>query len=125
LINTVPPEPFQVASSGEHPVTAVAAELERLAECSPNPAARAAFRRASRALYQQPSGRPPTNDRKLLRDIDDLLAAGHVKSVHDAIAQVAATVETTERALKTTVERLRRKRKQPTREIVLRIADDV
>jgi hypothetical protein len=94
-------------------VTAVAAELERLAECSPNPATRAAFLRASRALFQQqPSGRRPMDDRKLLRDIDDLLAAGIAKSEHDALHRVAMTVVTDERPLRAMIERLRRKRRK-------------
>jgi hypothetical protein len=53
-------------------VPSVAAELACLAELSPDPATKAAFRRASRALFQQPCGRRPRNDRKLLQEIDSL-----------------------------------------------------
>lgn len=90
-------------------VSAVAAELVRLADRSSDPATRAAFLRAHRALFQQCGGRRPRNDQKLLRDVADLMDAGLAKSEHDAIRKVAGTVALDERSFMATIERLRRK----------------
>jgi hypothetical protein len=98
-------------SSGDS-VAAVAIELERLAECSLNPSASAAFRRASRALFQQPAGRRPKNDRRLLQDARHLLEMGLAKSENDALAKVAGTIATDHQSLKSIIERLRRKRRK-------------
>lgn len=72
------PEPLAVASA-TNPVGAVADDLTRLADRAADPSTKAAFRRASRALFQQPGGRRPINDRRLLEDIEDLIAAGVAK----------------------------------------------
>lgn len=93
-------------------VPAVAAELVRLVECASDPATKAAFSRAHRALFQQPGGRRPTNDRKLLQEVDDLIAAGVAKSEHDAITKVAGTVAIDVQSLRAVMERLRRKRRK-------------
>jgi hypothetical protein len=111
------------AKSNERPdgvdaVACIAVELERLSESSLPADARAAFRRAARALYQQPAGRHPTNDRKLLRDAAQLLAMGLAKSENDALAKVAGTIATDYQSLKTTIERLRRKRRKSSLEII-------
>ncbi|BBC00201.1 hypothetical protein BE61_56570 [Bradyrhizobium elkanii USDA 61] len=100
------------AQSFEPTVPAVAAELERLADCSPDPAAKAAFLRASRALFQQHPGRRPKNDRRLLDEVENLLAAGLARSEHDALQRVAATIATDHRSLRSIVERLRRRRRK-------------
>lgn len=119
MIDAGPPELFEGSSSGDDDaVTAVAAELDRLAECSANRAAKAAFRRASRALFQQHPGRRPKNDRRLLDEVDALLAAGLARSEHDALQRVAATIATDHRSLRSIVERLRRRRRKSIHENV-------
>lgn len=96
----------------ETTVPAVAAELVRLVESVSDPATKAAFSRAHRALFQQPGGKPPKNDRKLLQEVDDLMAAGLAKSEHDAITKVAGTIAVDGRSLRAVMERLRRKRRK-------------
>lgn len=104
--------------TGIDAVACIAIELQRLSESSLPAEARAAFRRAHRALFQQSAGRHPTNDRRLLRDAEQLLAMGLAKSENDALAKVAATIATDFQSLKTTIERLRRKRRKSSLEIV-------
>lgn len=99
-------------------VAIVAIDLQRLSESSLPPDTRAAFRRALRALFQQSAGRRPTNDRRLLQDAEHLLAMGLAKSENDALAKVAGTIATDYQSLKTTIERLRRKRRKSSLEIV-------
>lgn len=113
-----PPPSSHKAPAGIDAVAIVAIDLQRLSESSLPPATRAAFRRALRALYQQSAGRHPTNDRKLLRDAEALLAMGLAKSENDALARVAATIATDFQSLKTTIERLRRKRRKSSLEII-------
>lgn len=79
--------------------------------CDPN--IKAALLRVSRALYHQPGGRRPTNDRRLLHDAAQLLAMGLAKSENDALAKVAGTIATDYQSLKMIIERLRRKRRKP------------
>jgi hypothetical protein len=95
-----------------NPISVIAAELDRLARSPLDPAIKAAFLRASRALFQQRGGRRPRNDRKLLHDVANLIDAGLVKSERDALTKVAGTVAFDQRSLKATVERLRRKRRK-------------
>jgi hypothetical protein len=84
--------------------------------CDPN--IKAALLRASRALFQQPGGRRPTNDRRLLQDAQHLLAMGLAKSENDALAKVAGTIATDHQSLKTIIERLRRKRRKSSLKII-------
>jgi hypothetical protein len=102
------------ASTAPLSTAEIAALLDRLAEESGDVATKAAFRRASRALFQQPGGRRPTNDRKLLQEVDNLIAAGVAKSEHNAITKVAGTVAVDCRSLRNIMERLRRKRRKST-----------
>lgn len=99
-------------------VAMMAGELQRLSKAQLGPMAKAAFGRAHRALYQQSAGRRPTNDRRLLQDAEQLLAMGLAKSENDALAKVAGTIATDQRSLMTTIERLRRKRRKSSHEII-------
>jgi len=73
-----------------------------------------ALKRAARALYQQPGGRPPGStqfaqrDQRDLREADQLLADGIVKSRHAAHIRVSEKYPGTERDVRSNAERLRR-----------------
>lgn len=99
-------------------VPAVAADLQRMADNACDPNIKAALLRASRALFQQPGGRRPTNDRRRLQDAQHLLAMGLAKSENDALAKVAGTIATDYQSLKTIIERLRRKRRKSSLKII-------
>ena len=104
--------------AGIDAVAIVAIDLQRLSESSLPPDTRAAFRRAVRALFQQSAGRRPTNDRRLLQDVEQLLSMGLAKSENDALVKVASTIATDYQSLRTMVERLRRKRRKSSLELV-------
>ena len=97
-----------LAAAGVH---AVAAVLDGIAERSTNPQEKKAYQRVCRAIYQQPSAQE-IDDRYLLGRVDSLIREGVAKSEHDALSQVASTVARDERSLRSTIERLRRKRRK-------------
>jgi hypothetical protein len=111
MTDAPPPAPPR-RPTGADAIAIVAMDLERLANSPLPPEVRAAFSRAHRALFQQSAGRPPTNDRRLLRDAEHLLVMGLAKSENDALAKVAGTIATDQRSLMTIIERLRRKRRK-------------
>lgn len=85
-------------------IAEVAAELERLADAT----GESAYRRAARALYQQPAGRPPVDDRNALAEVRWLISTGKVASTHAALLQVARAI-CGRNSIRATAERLRKK----------------
>src|SRR4051794_3862515 len=68
----------------------VAVALERLAAETLDPAASAAFRRASRALFQQPAGRRAKfGSRNDLFEAEDHVAKGRARTFNQAAVMVA------------------------------------
>ena len=97
-----------LAAAGVH---AVAAVLDGIAELTINPEEKKAYLRSGRALYQQRAAQGK-DDRSMLGLVDHLIHTGAAKSEHDALSQVASTVARGERSLRSTIERLRRKRRK-------------
>ncbi|MBB4257293.1 hypothetical protein [Bradyrhizobium sp. CIR3A] len=103
------PDGLNAALLSRETVPALDADLARRADLSSDPTFKAALARARRALFQQPRGRRPMDDRALLQEVESILNSGLAKSENDALAKVAATVSVDARSLKANTERLRRK----------------
>lgn len=95
------PPPLAAAPTPE----AIAAELERLAVVTGDPA----YRRAARSLCQQQSrGRPPIDDAAAIDEALALLESGGARSLNQALRFVARTMGT-RGEVDGIAERLRRK----------------
>jgi hypothetical protein len=93
-------------------VDAVAEMLERLATVANDPATRAAFERAQRALRWQPAGRPArfeARDRRDLVEVNALLVAGKAATFNEAALLVAGKYSGDARQVRSIAERLRRR----------------
>lgn len=72
------------------------------------PEERAAFRRGLKAILEPSAGRPPCDDQAALADVQEMLAAGRVKSIREACLAVAK-VRADGADIDTMAERLRKK----------------
>lgn len=90
------------------PSTATIAEVYDALEALSAETGQKAFSRAARALYQQQGGRPRYDDRMAIAEVEDLLASGRAKTLHQALMLVARA-RGPAGCEKSTTERLRRK----------------
>lgn len=95
---------FAIPASDRPSIADVAAELERLAAETGDPA----YSRAARALFWDTPGRRPINDAAAIAEAQWLVRTGGTKSLNAALRQIAKTFRT-DVPIKSIVERLRRK----------------
>lgn len=93
-----------LATAGAVSVSEVAAELDRLAAQTGDPA----YSKAARALLWDVPGRRPVNDDSAIEEAQWLMQSGAAKSLNAALRQVAKT-RNSGASIRSVVERLRRK----------------